>query len=786
MERIIVVANIYKGAIFEGYRIVNIDTLQVLDVSVESFKKVISGNSLEFINAEIRSDGSVHGKGMHLDRLARINSASKPTLPTYCRDKSPMVYVEYTSRGNHKAFDWGGKLFDIDPDRLVYFRSRFINMKPIYDNFTVKDVVKKQSQTPARGKFNTSSGLSIDGVKANTNQQNIDINVIEDDFRGTVRRSACMGEFVLLNGGEAEYTESGRVYTGASGIKIFDFKSSNELNDYKDVGEMTVGSKVALSALALSDINYFYFCLLTDLNRVIVPKENRFVDTACVSADTLYLNAGFVDSMDCSELLFILLHEMMHVFFRHIYTGLNKEHNLHNIATDLIINKQIAEEYGAYPNKGKIELTGRGSYASKCGIQFPTLGGLWHDDVDVQNDTSEGIYNELLEEYLKQKKNQSMSNSSSNQNSSNSSNSSNSQNGQNGSSNQSGQSSSGNQSGQSGSGSRCGQDGLGNQNGQNGSNGLSDSNDSENQQGDESTNQNQSGSGEGSGKNGQNSSKNGETGGYGESSNGLNNENTKSTEVTFRGKQIKLTSSDMVLSASDTQAGKEGIGESTLNRINKAVSTTKLAGRDISGDIEAKIKIVNVSVVKWQKLLKDYLSKLGETYYTYSSVNRKYIHSGKLMPGPRTSEENSKKLSKIVLAIDTSGSMFSDENLSYLLSVATGIVKKYKADGEIIYWDTGVTATGTFKDQKSLVKTKVLGGGGTDINCVFEYLDNKYPKRYDTPSLVLVMTDGYFGALDAKYVSKYKNVIWAITKEDYVSFTAPKNGKKAIIDLERK
>ena len=750
MERIIVVANIYKGAIFEGYRIVNIDTLQVLDVSVESFKKVIRGNSLEFINAEIRSDGSVHGKGMHLDRLARINSASKPTLPTYCRDKSPMVYVEYTSRGNHKAFDWGGKLFDIDPDRLVYFRSRFINMKPIYDNFTVKEVVKKQSQTPARGKFNTSSGLSIDGVKANTNQQNIDINVIEDDFRGTVRRSACMGEFVLLNGGEAEYTESGRVYTGASGIKIFDFKSSNELNDYKDIGEMTVGSKVALSALALSDINYFYFCLLTDLNRVIVPKENRFVDTACVSADTLYLNAGFVDSMDCSELLFILLHEMMHVFFRHIYTGLNKEHNLHNIATDLIINKQIAEEYGAYPNKGKIELTGRGSYASKCGIQFPTLGGLWHDDVDVQNDTSEGIYNELLEEYLKQKKNQSMSNSSSNQNSSNSSNSSNSK------------------------------------NGQNGSNSLSDSNGYENQQGDGCTNQNQSGSGEGSGKNGQNSSKNGETGDYGESSNELDNDNTKSTEVTFRGKQIKLTSSDMVLSASDTQAGKEGIGESTLNRINKAVSTTKLAGRDISGDIEAKIKLVNVSVVKWQKLLKDYLAKLGETYYTYSSVNRKYIHSGKLMPGPRTSEENNKKLSNIVLAIDTSGSMFSDENLSYLLSVATGIVKKYKADGEIIYWDTGVTATGTFKDQKSLVKTKVLGGGGTDINCVFEYLDNKYPKRYDTPSLVLVMTDGYFGTLDAKYVSKYKNVIWAITKEDYASFTAPKNGKKAIIDLERK
>ena len=725
MERIIVVANIFKGAIFEGYRIVNIDTLQVLDVSVESFKKVISGNSLEFINAEIRSDGSVHGKGMHLDRLARINSASNPTLPTYCRDKSPMVYVEYTSRGNHKAFDWGGKLFDIDPDRLVYFRSRFINMKPIYDNFTVKEV-KQESKPVVREKLNTTKCLSIHGVEANLNQQDIDIKVIEDDFGGTVRRSACMGEFVLLDGGNAVTTESGNAYTGASGIKILDFQSSNELNDYRDIGSMTVGSKLALSALALSDINYFYSCLLADLNRVIVPKENKVVDTACVSEDTLYINAGFIDSIDCSELLFILQHEMMHIFFRHLYTGLNKEHNLHNIATDLIINKQIAEEYGAFPTKGKIDLSGRGSYASKCGIQFPTIGGLWHDDIDVQNDTSEGIYNELLEAYLEQKNQQASSNSS---NAQNNQNNQNSQNGQNSSSNQDGQN---------------GQNSSSNQNGSNSSNDSDGS----------------------------------------DSLDGLSIPTT-STKVIFRGKEITLTSSDIVMSAGDTKKGREGIGESGLNRINKAISTTKLAGRDISGDIEARIKLVNVSVVKWQKLLKDYLAKLGETYYTYSRVNRKYMHSGKLMPGPRTSEENSKKLSKIVLAIDTSGSMFSDENLSYLLSVATGIVKNYKADGEIIYWDTGITATGTFKDQKSLIKTKVVGGGGTDINCVFEYLDKKYPKKFDMPSLVLVMTDGYFGTLHSKYVSKYKNVIWAITKEDYSSFEAPKNGKKAIIDLER-
>ena len=152
------------------------------------------------------------------------------------------------------------------------------------------------------------------------------------------------------------------------------------------------------------------------------------------------------------------------------------------------------------------------------------------------------------------------------------------------------------------------------------------------------------------------------------------------------------------------------------------------------------------------------------------------------MPGPKVSEENLKKLKNIVLAIDTSGSMFSDENLSNIVSLAVSIVKKYNADGEIIYWDTSVSSTGTFKDRRSLVRTSVKGGGGTDINCLFEYLDKKYPRKYNKPSLILVMTDGYFGTLKEDYVKRYKNVIWAITEEDYNAFKKPENGKLAVIE----
>ena len=240
-----------------------------------------------------------------------------------------------------------------------------------------------------------------------------------------------------------------------------------------------------------------------------------------------------------------------------------------------------------------------------------------------------------------------------------------------------------------------------------------------------------------------------------------------------------------MLSAEDTKNGKEGVGDLSNSLARNAEEACKAAGKDISPLIKATLKIeAKIVAPRWQKVLKEFLSKLGEKYYTYSAVNKRYIHSGLIVPGPKTSEENSKMLENIVLAIDTSGSMFDDENLSNIVSLAASIVKKYKANGEIIYWDTTVTSTGTFKDTKSLVRTSVEGGGGTDVNCVFEYLAKKYPTRGRQPSLIIVMTDGYFGRLDDEYVKKYKNVIWAITEVDIKNFSKPPNGKVAVIDMK--
>lgn len=264
-------------------------------------------------------------------------------------------------------------------------------------------------------------------------------------------------------------------------------------------------------------------------------------------------------------------------------------------------------------------------------------------------------------------------------------------------------------------------------------------------------------------------------------------DNKKGGKFLFRGEWY-YSPQDVVLSSEDAAEmgdsfnsdGIEVIGADLSGIINKAAASCKMAGKELSPEIKAQLNIVNVRIVSWKKLLTDFLSKLHNEYYTYSAINKRYMHMDVRVPGPKKYEENSRKLDRIVLAIDTSGSMFDESELSKIVSIAAGIVKKYKANGEIIYWDTKVTSTATFKDVKELVRTEVSGGGGTDINCLFEYLDKKYPRKNDLPSLVLVMTDGYFGILDNKYIKKYKNVIWAITEHDYSRFKNP-NGKKAVI-----
>lgn len=58
-----------------------------------------------------------------------------------------------------------------------------------------------------------------------------------------------------------------------------------------------------------------------------------------------YYNESFVNSLDDTELMFLMLHECFHIILRHIQRSVNLDPTLSNIATDAIINHTLTNNH---------------------------------------------------------------------------------------------------------------------------------------------------------------------------------------------------------------------------------------------------------------------------------------------------------------------------------------------------------------------------------------------------------------------------------------------------------
>lgn len=86
----------------------------------------------------------------------------------------------------------------------------------------------------------------------------------------------------------------------------------------------------------------FYGMLLMHLR----IKLDESLSTAATDGIFLYFNPDFLDGLTDSELRFVMLHEVMHVVFDHVSRGRNFDHELYNIAADIVVNSNILKEFG--------------------------------------------------------------------------------------------------------------------------------------------------------------------------------------------------------------------------------------------------------------------------------------------------------------------------------------------------------------------------------------------------------------------------------------------------------
>jgi len=188
--------------------------------------------------------------------------------------------------------------------------------------------------------------------------------------------------------------------------------------------------------------------------------------------------------------------------------------------------------------------------------------------------------------------------------------------------------------------------------------------------------------------------------------------------------------------------------------------------------VAREVELIYAPKVNWRTLVRNHLQALNKYITTYAAPDRRFLGRKAIMPGPKKVLPDA--LRDVVVGIDTSGSI-SPQDLGMALFQLKDLLDHYNTEAHMLYWDTAVRTDVAFKNAEEALRIKPAGGGGTDANCVFEYITSpNYRKRHQgkKPRLVIIFTDGYFGDIRPEFKSAFDNkTVWVVLRD-------PANGYK--------
>ena len=172
--------------------------------------------------------------------------------------------------------------------------------------------------------------------------------------------------------------------------------------------------------------------------------------------------------------------------------------------------------------------------------------------------------------------------------------------------------------------------------------------------------------------------------------------------------------------------------------IDEAVRQGALvAGKMGSGgdrDLEALLE----PQVDWREVLREFVQTTctGSDYSTWRKPKRRLLGQGIYMPSTY-----SEQVGELVVAIYTSGSIQQPEVTAFLSEVKAICDTVHPDKVRLLYWDTQICGDETYDthELETLVQsTKVKGGGGTDVDCVTEYIREESINA----QAAIILTDG--------------------------------------------
>lgn len=199
-------------------------------------------------------------------------------------------------------------------------------------------------------------------------------------------------------------------------------------------------------------------------------------------------------------------------------------------------------------------------------------------------------------------------------------------------------------------------------------------------------------------------------------------------------------------------------------------SSNRTAGGGAGGTQMDIINKHRAPIQSWKAVMRDMVRKVTQTR-SFARINNRLAAARVIAPSVKKQLTNS----DIIFAIDVSGSMrgkpMTDTiNEIVSLSRSTPIVNM-----RVIYWDAEVMNDILVRNSKSLASQPFTfsfkGGGGTNINCVYDYIIEKQYK----PTGIVYLTDGYVFGNKFYTQNNCKNVVILTYDGDYEGMIKLKN-----------
>jgi len=176
-------------------------------------------------------------------------------------------------------------------------------------------------------------------------------------------------------------------------------------------------------------------------------------------------------------------------------------------------------------------------------------------------------------------------------------------------------------------------------------------------------------------------------------------------------------------------------------QIDQAIRQGAILAGKVGGDLDRCFTDLMSAKVNWKEALREFVSAVcaGKDDSTWRKPNRRWLQNDLYLPSTI-----SETMGRIVVAVDTSGSISGDA-INRFLSEVVGIMNNVNPElVDLLYWDgevAGHEVYGMGDGDKLMTSTKPKGGGGTSPSCITKYLKDKNI----VPECVVVLTDGYVG-----------------------------------------